>query len=124
MKKGRVIALSVLGFTIAFVTLQVLKSLTRAHAYSGPGIHGNLMMLEVAKARWADAHKGEDWPRMQAVLPYLTNGSTKWGGIRPVRDEIYILNKIEAPVSAYDPRSERLYTVASNDLPRIELMKQ
>ena len=83
-------------------------------AYTGPGIQGNLIRLEVAKARWWDDHKGGvEWPTKKDLLPYLTNGAP-W--IHPRHGEIYIINKTGAPVYAYDERTERLSCVTSNDL--------
>lgn len=122
MKAWRVIIIvaAVLLLAAAFI----LPALSRARAYSGPGVHGKLVALEVAKARWADTHKsGAEWPTVADVSPYLTNGAARFWQVRPVYKEIYIINKVGAPVYAYDPRTERLYCVSSNDLPLIEQMK-
>ena len=125
MKTWRIVLIPVAGFLV--LAAFVLPALTRARAYSGPGVQGNLFTLEVAKARWLDAHpRGSEWPTKNDLLPYLTNG-TGFGSfdevIRPRNREIYIINKIGAPVCAYDPKSERLFTVSSNQLPLIEQMK-
>jgi hypothetical protein len=82
-------------------------------AYTGPGVQGNLIRLEVAKARWWNDHKGgAEWPTKKDLLPYLPNGAP-W--IHAVHREIYIINKIGAPVYAYDERTEKLSSVSSND---------
>jgi hypothetical protein len=105
----------------------ILPALSRARIYSGPGIQGNLFSLEIAKARWLDAHpNGSEWPTKLDLLPYLTNGThfTSFDQvIRPRSREIYIINRTNAPVCAYDPQSERLFTVSSNKWSIIEQMK-
>jgi hypothetical protein len=125
MKAWRVILIVVGGLVL--LAAVILPALSRARLYSGPGIPGNLLTLEVAKARWVDEHPGgSEWPTKQDLLPYLTNGTrfTSFDQvIRPRNREIYIINKTGAPVSAYDPRSERLFTVDSNRLHLIEQMK-
>jgi len=124
MKASRtIIVAAVLLATGAFI----LPALSRARVYSGPGVHGNLVALEVAKARWVDAHRGgAEWPTMADVSPYLTNGAARFGQVRPVYREIYIINKVGAPVYAYHPKTGRLYSyrVSSNDLPLIEQLKE
>lgn len=121
MKAQQVVGYLAIGLVIAVIGYRVLSALAAAHAYSGPGIQGNLLVLEVAKARWVAAHKGGDeWPTLQEVLPYLTNGMAKFS-IRPVDKEIYIINKVGAPVYAYVPKTERLYSVDTN---KWELIKQ
>lgn len=112
---------------VVLLAVWVGPARSRAKAYSGPGIQGNLWILEVAKARWLDAHAGgSEWPTRQDLLPYLTNG-TRYTAfdqvIRPRHREIYIINKTGAPVYAYDPGSERLITASSNHLRLIEQVK-
>jgi hypothetical protein len=125
MKANRVIGCLAIGLVIAIIGYWVLSSLAAAHKYSGPGIHGNLMTLEIAKARWIDTHKGgKEWPTMNEVLPYLTNGPSKFGYVKPVRGEIYIINKVGERVYAYDPKSEILYSVSAEDFSRIEELKE
>ena len=125
MKARRVILVVVAGLLV--LAAFILPALSRARVYSGPGVPGNLLTLEVAKARWLDAHPGgSEWPTKQDLLPYLTNGTrfTSFDQvIRPRNREIYIINKTGAPVCAYDPRSEHLFTVDSNRIHLIEQMK-
>jgi len=127
MKKWHVILIIVV-LGLVLVAAMILPALSAAKSYSGPGIHGNLMYLEVAKAQWIDAHKGVDaWLTKRDLLPYLTNGTQKTLFEQVIRStperEIYIINKTGAPVYAYEPRSERLFCVDSNDWKLIEQMK-
>lgn len=119
-------AIIVLVGAILLVAIFNPTAFRRARAYRRPGIQENLFALEVAKARWAAAHKGGgEWPTMKEVLPYLTNGSTIFGGgIHPRNQEIYIVNKVGAPVYAYDPVTEKLLSLRSNLWPLIEQMKE
>jgi hypothetical protein len=119
MKKWHVIVFIVLPGLLLIAAL-ILPSLS--HGYSGPGIHGDLITLEVAKAQWEADHKGVDaWLTKRDMLPYLTR-DTHWTSfeqaIRTSRDVVYIINKTGAPVYAYEPKSERLFCVDSNDLQR------
>lgn len=85
-------------------------------AYTGPGVRGNLIALEVAKARWLHDHKGGvEWPTKKDLQPYLKGALP-----RSVHGEIYIVNKAGAPVYSYDPRTERLSTLDSNG---VEVLK-
>lgn len=112
---------------IAFAAIALVRSLSRARMYSGPGLQGNLLKLELAKARWLDEHRdGDEWPGRDDLLPYLTNGTqfTSFDEvIRPRDREIYIINRTGAPVLAYDPRSERLITLHSNVVPQFDAPK-
>ena len=119
MTPKRVIPALILAFGIGSIAYALLSAMSAAHAYSGPGVHGNLVVLEVAKARWAAVHTNEEWPTMRDISPYFTNGTTWFGKIRPVREEIYIINKVGMPVIAYDLRNEKVSTVSSNDYLRI-----
>jgi len=122
MKVRQVIAVVVTLLVVAFV---IVRERARAHQYSGPGIQGNLLALEVAKARWTDAHKGtNDSPKMIDIVPYLTNGGYQFGAIHPRYKEIYIVNKVGQPVLAYDPRDDQVYTLSSNQLDMVEEMKR
>ena len=125
MKRWRVILIVVAG--ILLLAAFLLPALRRARGYSGPGVQGNLLALELAKARWQDEHPGgAEWPTKRDLLPYLTNGTrfTSFDQvIRPRDREIYIINRTGAPVSAYDPRSERLFTLSSNRVPLMERLK-
>lgn len=81
-------------------------------AYTGPGVRGNLIAFEVAKARWSHDHKsGDEWPTKSDLRPYL-RGSVP----RSIHGEIYIVNKVGAPVYAYDPNTEKLSSLDSNGL--------
>jgi hypothetical protein len=72
-------------------------------AYIGPGVRGNLIALEVAKARWLHDHKSSDeWPTKRDLQPYFPAGLP-----HSVHGEIYIVNKVGDPVYAYDPKTER-----------------
>jgi hypothetical protein len=116
MKNGDFILGVVVGLGIAVVYHSVVSALGARVSYSGPGVHGNLVQLEVAKARWAEAHTNSDWPTMQDIAPYFTNGTTLWlGPVRPVRREVYIVNKVGTPVISYDPGTDATTFVSSND---------
>jgi len=111
-KRGIIIVIIVTAVVL------LLSFLSLRPAYTGPGVEGNLIWLEVAKARWQDDHKaGTEWPTKKNLLPYLTKGKP-WTSfnqvIHPVHGEIYIINKTGAPVYAYDPRTEMLSSVSSN----------
>jgi hypothetical protein len=81
-------------------------------AYTGPGVRGNLIALEVAKARWLHDHKSSDgWLTKKDLQPYLAAGLP-----HSVHGEIYIVNKVGEPVYAYDPKTERLDSLDSNGL--------
>ena len=80
-------------------------------AYTGPGVRGNMIMLEVAKARWIHDHPGVEWPNNNDLRPYLSHGIP-----RSIHGEIYIINKVGAPVYEYDPKTERLSNLDSNGL--------
>lgn len=117
----------VLGLLL--VAFMVLRGHARAKAYSGPGIRGNLFVLEVAKAQWMEEHKGADaWLTRQDLVPYLTRGTHLTSFEQAIRRtpamEIYIVNRTGAPVYAYVPGSERLLCVDSNDWKLIVQMKQ
>ncbi len=87
------------------------------------------MLLERAKAQWqADHPNGTDWPTEGDLLPYLTHGI----GIRSIQQflephhgEVYLVNKIGAPVIAYHPeKGERVYAgeliyLRSNELRQV-----
>jgi hypothetical protein len=107
MRARRVIIIVVIvtvGLLVAAAFLQL--------AYTGPGVRGNLIMLEVAKARWLHDHKGGvEWVTKNDLRTYLTNGMP-----RSVRGEIYIVNKVGEPVYAYDPKTERLVSLDSKGL--------
>jgi hypothetical protein len=124
-KAWRTILIVIAG--LGLLAIFVLPALSRARAYSGPGVQGNLLTLEVAKARWMDEHPGgSEWPTKQDLLPYLTNGTRliSFDQVnRPRNGEIYIINKTGAQVCAYDPKSERPFTVDSNQLQMIQQMK-
>jgi hypothetical protein len=113
---------------LLLVAAMVVPALFRAKAYTGPGIHGNLVALEVAKSQWMADHKGVDaWLTRQDLLPYLTR-HTQWTSFdqairRTPAGEIYIVNRTGAPVYAYVPGSERLLCVDSNDWKLVEQMK-
>jgi len=107
MRARRVIVVVV----IAVAGLLVAGALFQP-AYTGPGVRGNLIALEVAKARWLRDHKtGDEWPTKRDLKPYLPNG-------RPhsVHGEIYIVNKVGEPVYAYDTGTERLSSLDANGL--------
>ncbi|HYG35055.1 MAG TPA: hypothetical protein VEC99_09740 [Clostridia bacterium] len=92
---------------------------------------GNLIILERAKAQWQRDHQGaKEWPTKQDLLPYLCTDPqrtsfeqvilAKWG-------EIYILNRIGAPVYAYFPKAVpawasegQLMSVSTNQLNRFD----
>ena len=106
MRSKRVIVFMI----IAAVGLLVASALLLP-PYTGPGVRGNLIVLEVAKARWWNDHKsGIEWPTRKDLRPYLTNGMP-----RSIHGEIYIVNKIGAPVYAFDPKTERLSSVSTTD---------
>jgi len=107
-------AIVLFGLVVVFAV--VLPALSAKISYSGPGVRGNLIALEVAKARWAENHTNSVWPTMQDIAPYFTNG---WSPIRPVRQEIYIINKVGTPVISYDPRTKATSIVSTNDYFRI-----
>jgi hypothetical protein len=99
-----VVLIAAVGLLVAAIFLQP--------AYTGPGLPGNLITLEVAKARWLHDHKGGvEWPTRKDLRPYLTNGMP-----RSVHGEIYIVDKVGEPVYAYDPKTERLASLDSKGL--------
>ncbi len=125
MKAWRIILIAVVGMLL--LAAFIIPALSRGRAYSGPGVQGNLLTLEVAKAKWLDDHPtGGEWPTKHDLLPYLTNGTRFMSFeevIRPRNREIYIINRTGAPVCAYDPRSERLFTLTSNKMALIPQLK-
>ena len=95
---------------IAVVGLLVVASITPA--YRGPGVRGNLIALEVAKARWLHDHKtGNEWPTKRDLKPYMASGAP-----HSVHGEIYIVNKVGEPVYAYDTDTERLSSLDASGL--------
>jgi hypothetical protein len=103
-KRVIIVVISAIGLLVAAALLQP--------PYSGPGIRGNLIALEVAKVRWLHNRESSDeWPTKSDLRPYLRGGVP-----RSVRGEIYIVNKVGAPVYAYDPRTERLISLDSNGM--------
>jgi hypothetical protein len=114
----------ILAVGIGSIAYAFISAWSERIAYSGPGVDGNLVVLEVAKTRWAAAHTNEDWPTMRDVLPYFTNGMTSFGSIRPVSREIYIINKVGTPVISYDSRNDRVSFANSNDYSHIHQILQ
>jgi hypothetical protein len=103
-----------LALGVALIIAFLLPATRRAHAYSGPGVHGNLMRLQEAKDRWEHEHPaGPAWPRREDLLPYLGPTSPNHGSfddaIRPLWGEIYLINSTGAPVFAYFPKDARGY---------------
>jgi hypothetical protein len=106
MKKKRVI------IAVVIVVAGLLAAGLFQPAYTGPGVRGNLIALEVAKARWLHDHKSSDeWPTKKDLQPYLTAGIP-----HSVHGEIYIVNKLGEPVYAFNPKTERLSSLDSNGL--------
>jgi hypothetical protein len=107
MRAKRVIIVVVIAAAGLLVAVTLFQP-----AYTGPGVRGNLIALEVAKARWLHDHKsGDEWLTKKDVQPYLAAGMP-----HSVHGEIYIVNKVGAPVYAYDPKTEKLASLDSNGL--------
>jgi hypothetical protein len=125
MKRCQVIVIVVAG--ILLVVTLLLPALSKARHYSGPGIPGNLITLEVAKARWLDEHPDHaEAPTKQDLLSYLTNGTpfTSFDQVIRLRNrEIYSINRIGERVSAHYPHSDKLITLDSNELSLINQLK-
>ena len=91
------------------ITVVVLPFSSRAKAYSGPGIYGNLRYIQLAKEQWmADGHTNE-WPTSKDLFPSSSPRKAFKDVMRPKYGEVYFINRINAPPFAYIPKAGGQY---------------
>jgi hypothetical protein len=92
---------------VAVVAL--MPAVSRAKVHSGPGIYGNLRIVQLAKEQWmADGHTNE-WPTVKDLFPDASPGKTVQDVVRPRSGELYFINRTGAPPFAYIPKAGGQY---------------
>jgi len=102
---------TVILILVLFVALGavVLRYLGRARPYSGPGVHGNLQALQLAKEQWLADGNTNEWPTGEDLGIGSSPGKTFSQSMRPRYGEIYLINQVGAPPFAYFPKAAGPY---------------
>ena len=83
----------------------VLPYFAKAKAYSGPGVHGNLRTLQLAKDQSLKDGNTNEWPTAAELFPGSSSGKTFKTIMRPKYGELYFINRTGAPPFAYFPKA-------------------
>ena len=117
--KSLVIVLAIIA-ALCIGCFLILPMLTKAKAYSGPGLSGNLRSLQLAKEEWqADGHTNE-WPTAEDLFPASARGRSLNQILRSRHGELYFINRTGAPSFAYVPKADgrggELWIMTSNGI--------
>ena len=122
MKRLLIVIISI-GLLAVLIAL-VLPNLTRARAYSGPGVFGNLEYLQRMKNTWQldNTNHAKEWPMADDIFADLAPDKPLEKILRPKYGEIYIINRTGEPPCVYFPptartdRAGQLLCIKSNRL--------
>jgi hypothetical protein len=90
---------------LVLLAAAVLGYFARAKAYSGPGVHGNLRSLQLAKDQWLADGNTKEWPTAADLFPASPSAKTFQEIMRPRYGELYFINRTGAPPFAYFPKA-------------------